>query len=125
MSDIHQTVMLCSFDSVDIASPFCHVNFRREAQMLASGSAPDMAIAVATGAADMGLDVLPPAAASEPSGATTTPEVDVVGGLTASLVAAIESFDEQFLSLSFRLTTVLQSTSKATGDGLTQTELAI
>lgn len=83
------------------------------------------ATAVATQAADGLVGAVPPVVYAVPSSRTTTPDVDIKGGLITALAAALDSYQERFLTLSFRLTSLLKGASRVSGEGSTQSADAL
>lgn len=80
-----------------------------------AGTGADVfAEAVAAGAEGAGLEVPAPEANTAPSAAPTTPTVDVVGGLITQLAAAITSYEEQYISISFRMSQAIVDANKVT-----------
>jgi len=89
------------------------------------GGGEAFANAVQSKAAEAGVEVDVPELNEAPESVTTTPEVDILGGLVSTLVASLESYEEQRLSLAFRLTVLLGQVSEVSGDGHTQTNTAV
>jgi len=81
--------------------------------------------AVAAAAQEAGQQVITPVIDTTPSTSTTTPTVDVLGGLISTLAASLSSYEERRLSLAFRLSTLLAEVSRVGGDGATAADLAV
>ena len=91
--------------------------------MQSTGDSNAFSAAVSSQAQEAGLDIpLPVVDDSPPVAASTTPKVDVLGGLITNLAASVESYQERQVSLAFRLNALLADASKAAGDGETDAD---
>ena len=91
--------------------------------MQSAGDSNAFSEAVSSQAQEAGLDIpLPVVDDSPPVTESTTPKVDVLGGLITNLAASVESYQERQVSLAFRLNAVLADASKAAGDGETDAD---
>ena len=92
----------------------------------AEGDGNAFSEAVSSQAREAGLTVpVPVLDDSPPTIKSTTPRVDVIGGLLTSLSASVESYQERQISLAFRLNSLLADASRTSGDGVIESATAM